>query len=87
LEDKSSLAPEVVEYEPALALFAPGGDPDYWVQTLLEHARAWLDPRGRLLVELGLGQAPRVTALAREHGWETRLHRDLAGVERVLEGR
>src|SRR6185295_11455318 len=31
-EDRESLAPEVRDHEPALALFAPAGDPDHWVK-------------------------------------------------------
>lgn len=84
-EDRSSLAPEVAEHEPPEALFAPPGDPDFWVRTLLERARSWLAPGGVLLVELGVGQAARARALGERLGWKTRLHRDLAGIERVLE--
>jgi release factor glutamine methyltransferase len=84
-EERSSLAPEVAEHEPPEALFAPPGDPDFWVRTLLERSRAWLEPGGVLLVELGAGQAVRARALADGLGWKTRLHRDLAGIDRVLE--
>ncbi len=86
-KDRATLAPEVAEHEPAEALFAPRGDPDFWVRTLLERSSAWLAPGGVLLVELGMGQAPRALALVANSGKQTRLHRDLAGVERVLEVR
>jgi hypothetical protein len=43
----ATLAPEVVEHEPAAALFAPADDPDFWVRTLLERSSRWLAPRGR----------------------------------------
>jgi release factor glutamine methyltransferase len=78
-EDKATLAPEVAEHEPAAALFAPQGDPDFWVRTLLERSPAWLAPKGTLLVELGIGQAERF------RGCGARFHRDLAGIERILE--
>jgi release factor glutamine methyltransferase len=84
-EERDALAPEVAEYEPAGALFAPAGDPDFWVRSLLQRARTWLASGGALLVELGLGQAPRALPIARQQGWETHLHRDLSGIERVLE--
>ena len=83
--ERSELEPEVREHEPDLALFAPAGDPDVWVRRLLDEALAWLAPGGVLLVELGLGQGPRVLALAAERGLAARLHTDLAGVPRVLE--
>jgi release factor glutamine methyltransferase len=80
-KDRATLAPEVAEHEPAAALFAPAGDPDFFVRTLLERARAWLAPGGTLLVELGAGQAERL------RGSRARFHRDLAGIERVLEAK
>ncbi len=85
--ERASLAPEVAEHEPEAALFAPEGDVDFWVRSLIEGSGTWLAPGGTLLVELGLGQAPRAVALAREHEREARLHRDLAGIDRVLECR
>jgi release factor glutamine methyltransferase len=86
-EERARLAPEVRDYEPELALFAPAGDVDHWARRLCDAARALVEPGGALLVELGLGQAPRVAELARARGLITRLHRDLAGIERVFEAR
>ena len=80
-KDRGTLAPEVAEHEPAAALFAPADDPDFWVRTLLERSSRWLAPGGVLLVELGIGQAERL------RGTRGRFHRDLAGIERVLEAK
>jgi len=79
------LEPEVRENEPALALFAPQEDPDYWVRELcaLAASRA-LNPGGLLLVELGCDQGPRALFLAQEAGMEARIVPDLAGLDRVL---
>ena len=87
VEERASLAPEVREHEPELALFAPRGDPDHWVRLLLEQGREWLKPEGALLVELGKDQAPRALAIAAQLGWRARVERDLAGIERVIEAR
>jgi release factor glutamine methyltransferase len=86
-DEAGVLAPEVREHEPELALFAPDGDPDHWVRALLDAAKDVLSPSGTLLVELGASQAARALVLARERGWQARTHRDLAGIERVLEAR
>lgn len=85
VEERAALAPEVREHEPALALFAPAGDPDHFVRALVQRARGLLAPDGAMLVELGLGQSPRALELAREQGLRARVMRDLAGIERVLE--
>lgn len=86
-EERASLAPEVRDYEPELALFAPANDADFWVRTLLERARELVEPGGSLLVELGATQGPRAAELARARGFEPRLLADLARIERVLEVR
>lgn len=78
--EKPNLAREVVEHEPALALFAPEGDTDYWARTLIERSEEWLAPDGVLLVELGFDQAERLQG----HAGVT-IHTDYGGVPRVLE--
>jgi release factor glutamine methyltransferase len=86
-DDARSLAPEVREHEPELALFAPAGDRDHWVRALLDAARDLLARDGVLLVELGADQGDRAAKLAAERGFRARLRRDLAGIARVLEAR
>ena len=84
-EEAASLAPEVRDYEPELALFAPAGDPDHWVKRI---ALAWpklVAADGLALVELGVSQAPRVLEIATRAGLDARIVRDLAGLPRVLE--
>jgi len=83
-EEGSGLAPEVRDYEPELALYAPGGDPDYWVRSLIEASPTILAAGGALLVELGHEQGPRALELAHAAGLEARLHEDLARIPRVL---
>jgi release factor glutamine methyltransferase len=85
LGEAASLAPEVRDYEPDAALFAPEGDPDHWVRALLESGRELLASDGVILVELGHLQGPRVMALALELGWSASLHKDLDGISRVFE--
>jgi release factor glutamine methyltransferase len=84
--DKHTLAPEVRDWEPAEALFGPAGDPDRHAREILEAAPGVLAPGGMCLVELGHDQAARLRPLlARAQGLAARIHKDLAGHERVLE--
>lgn len=87
LAEAASLAPEVREHEPAIALYAPAGDPDFWARELAARAQRALAPGGALLVELGHHQGARLRALPLAPGLSSTLHRDLAGIERVLEVR
>ena len=80
--EREELAPEVAQHEPAVALFAPEGDPDRWAVALAEAMPRVLAPGGGLLVELGHLQAPR---LRRRFGDAATVHEDLAGIPRVLE--
>lgn len=84
-ETAASLAPEVRDHEPALALFAPAGDRDHWLKRLLAEAKGLLTPAGRAWIELGFDQADAARALAAHHGWNARVHADLAKLPRVLE--
>jgi release factor glutamine methyltransferase len=81
------LSVEVREHEPALALYAPTGRPDHWVELLLEQGLALLAPGGALLVELGADQAPRVRTYCQARGLAAVFHTDLERIERVLEVR
>lgn len=80
VETGATLAPEISEHEPPLALFA-GED------GLAVHRRlvpAIVASRARFAgLEVGAGQAAAVRALFAAH-WETDVGRDLAGVERVV---
>jgi release factor glutamine methyltransferase len=76
------LEPEITAYEPREALVAgPTG---------LEAIEALISTVGRgvLALEVGAGQAPGVTSLMREAGFDAvETRRDLAGIERVVVGR
>lgn len=87
LSERDSLAPEVRDYEPELALFLPAGDPEHWLRRLLEAGLARLAAGGILLVELGAGQSELALRLASEYGLEASVHEDLARIPRVLEVR
>jgi release factor glutamine methyltransferase len=85
VEDRAELAPEIVRYEPALALRA-GPDGLDVIRRLLPAAGA---TEARVVaLEIGAGQAAAVGALMREAGFgDASVVRDLAGIERVLVGR
>ena len=83
--ERASLAPEVGDHEPQLALFTPESDPEHWLRRLAASARELLAPGGRMLIELGIGQSEAALRLGRELGFEARTHRDYEQIERVLE--
>jgi release factor glutamine methyltransferase len=83
--DRSGLAPEVVDYEPAVALFG-GDDGLREVRALLRHARDTLASRGHLVMEIGFDQGPPIERELRDLGGLSleAIHEDLQGIPRVV---
>ncbi len=83
--DATSLAPEVRDFEPAIALFADEGGLHFYRRLFQDAARNELRPDGRLIVELGYDQRARVTDLATRYGWRVlKVRDDLQGIPRVM---
>lgn len=81
--EMAGLAPEVRDWEPALAL-TPGGDGLDAYRAILAGIGPQLAPGGRLLFEIGATQGPAVLALMRAVGLENPgLRADLEGRDRV----
>lgn len=86
-DDDSDLAPTVKKFEPTMALIS-GPTGLEAIEHILAQAMQFLNANGRLLFEHGWQQGPRVRALLVQHGYShVRSHPDLAGHERVTEGR
>ncbi|MEM9583967.1 MAG: peptide chain release factor N(5)-glutamine methyltransferase [Pseudomonadota bacterium] len=78
------LAPEVKEHEPRIAL-TPGGDGLAAYRAITRKAAAYLNPQGRLLVEIGFDQGKPVSGLFEEAGFsQIRVLPDLNGKDRVV---
>ena len=80
-----NLDPSVHAHEPHAALF-PGPVGTEAIAELVNQAGAVLRPGGGLVCEVGYDQGPAVRAMIQAvAGWdEPVLHRDMAGIERVL---
>ena len=83
------LQPEVREYEPRLALSglgdAAGPDGTALHRRILAEAPAFLKPGGRVLLEVGQGQAQAVAEMARTFGYtEVAVTADYAQIGRVV---
>ncbi len=84
--EMGALQPEI-GHEPRLAL-ASGSDGLDHLRRLSERVGEHLEPGGAVLFEVGQGQAASVRELLESHGLvEARSHKDLAGIERIVEAR
>jgi release factor glutamine methyltransferase len=86
-DEMPSLAPEVLGYDPQMAL-TPGGDGLGPYRAIASGAVRHLDPGGRLLVEIGHRQGPEVAAIFSQAGLDAvRIHPDMDGRDRVVSAR
>ncbi len=85
-EEFSTLPDEVRLFEPHTAL-RDGSDGLTFHRRIAELSEHLLRSGGRIYLEVGMGQAPRVAALLKEAGFDS-VHtiQDLAGIERVVAG-
>lgn len=87
VEDGAAIAPEIKDFEPAIALYA-GADGLGFYRRIAASIRAHLEPGGALIVEVGATQADAVAGLLGAAGAiEVKMMRDLAGAPRVVQAR
>ena len=85
--DVETLAPDVRNHDPAMAL-SPGDDALLAYRQILAGLNAWLRPDGWLGVEVGIGQASDLAQLMAAAGLvDIAVFDDLAGIPRAVFGR
>jgi release factor glutamine methyltransferase len=85
-QEKAEMTRQVLDYEPATALFVPNHDPLRFYAALARAARAKLRPGGQLWVEINERFGPATTELLASHGLrQPTLHRDLSGKDRLVQ--
>lgn len=83
--EKAQMRPNVLEHEPASALFVPDADPLLFYRAVARHARRLLAPGGIGLVEINEGLGPETCALFRRAGFpESTLLPDLSDKDRFV---
>lgn len=81
--DRPTLQPEVRDYEPARALFAPEEGTEFY-RRILGEAPSFLKQEGYLLFELGAGQAAWFQVFAaQETEFNVTFLQDVAGIDRI----
>lgn len=86
-DEIEELMPEISEHEPRLALDGGTDGMDFY-RRIVKDAGSYLVRGGRLLMEFDDSQAEPVKQMMEEAGFtEVEVHRDLAGLRRVIEGR
>lgn len=83
-KDKAGMDPNVLNFEPATALFVPDNNALIFYKAIAEFSQAHLVKGGSIYTEIheSLGEAS--TTVFREAGYETELRKDMQGKERML---
>ncbi len=85
-KDIAELDREVRDHEPRIALCGGEDGLDFY-RAIAKEAPGFLAKRGKLVLETGIGQSAAVCRMLAAAGFENiEIHRDLSGVERVVEG-
>lgn len=85
LLERASISKNVVDHEPAIALFVPDEDPLIFYRRIGETGIKILRPEGRLYVEIHEKLAKKTAALFTQQGYRgVTIHQDLNGKERMV---
>jgi len=83
-QEKQQMHPNVLEHEPALALFVPDDNPLLFYDKIATIATRNLAPQGRLFFEINQYLADPMCQMLQQKGFYTELKKDLNGNDRMI---
>ncbi len=87
-KERSTLAKNVIDFEPELALFVPDNDPFIFHRTISKKAKSALKPGGLLMLEINEKLGPETASVLDDNGFiEVALLKDLDKKNRFVSGR
>ena len=78
------MSANVLDYDPALALFVPDDDPLRFYKAIANISKGHLVQDGLLVVEINEELAEETATLLREHGFTPVVHNDFRGKSRWI---
>ena len=84
-KEKATMEPNVLEWEPSLALFVPDADPLLFYRTIATHGLQLLKPKGTLYFEINQVYGQETEIMLENMGYTSvELRKDLFGNDRML---
>lgn len=84
-EEKKQMQPNVLNFEPAQALFVPDTDPLRYYNTIADFALQHLTLNGKLYFEINEAFGPQTQSMLHQKGYtHTSLHTDMQGKNRMV---
>ena len=85
--ERSDMSPNVLDHEPALALFVPDDDPLRFYRAIGQYASKHLSPNGVLVLEINEKLGNETCQLLQQQGFATTLHKDFRDKDRSITAR
>ena len=83
--EKKEINPNVLQFEPHLALFVTDNDPLLFYRKITQLAQDYLQPGGQLFFEINQYLGPAMIALVKSYGFtQIELRKDIYGNDRML---
>ena len=82
--ERVTMAANVLDYDPAMALFVPDDDPLRFYRAIGDFATQHLSPQGLLVMEINEALAPETCTLLQSQGFTTEVHEDFRGKPRMV---
>lgn len=84
--DITLMSESTVKYEPSIALYANNKGLEHY-HTIIKDAKSYLKARGKILLEVGFGQAADVIDILKRNNFkDINLIKDYSGIDRVIYG-
>ena len=84
LREKPNMQPQVIDHEPAIALFVPDQYPLIFYSKIAHIGKSALKPNGQLFFEIHYDQGEAIMALLNEMGYHAELRQDIYGKDRMV---
>ena len=82
--ERTEMEPNVLDYEPAIALFVPDEEPLRFYRTIARYAATHLSENGLLVLEINENLGSETCALLHEQGFDTQLQKDFRDKDRSI---
>ena len=83
-KDKGTMKPNVLQYEPATALFVPDNDPLIFYKAIAEFGKVHLNTSGSIYCEIHEDLGKEVIRIFNSHAFKTELKKDMHQKDRML---
>ena len=85
--ERYGMRANVLEYEPAKALFVPDNDPLVFYKAIADFGKNHLKPNGSIYTEINESLGKLTLAMFTENGFQTELKKDINGKDRMVRAR